>query len=358
MNRRAALADAVEAYRLPRLVRLTGNTYAAVFSLMKLLPADHILRAATLRGDVRPDTTIVETTSGTFGLGLAMRTALTGNPLVLVSDPVIDDRLRERLELLGARVDIVRDPSPVGGYQAARLDRVAQVRAEIADTFCPNQYSNPDNPLAYALAAEAVAEAVGQVDCLVGPVGSGGSMCGTANNLRTAFPEMRAIGVDTHLSVLFGQPDGHRRLRGLGNSLMPANLDHRTFDEVHWVGAAEAYQATRELFRRHALFTGPTSGAAYLVGRWFAERNPDATTVIMCPDDGYRYQDTVYHAGWLAENHLLDRGEREPTPVADPTRGTSGWAFLPWQRRSLDEVLRNEPAPVSAELRGGRRTWR
>src|SRR5262249_7590365 len=152
-------------------------------------------------------------------------------------------------------------------------------------TFCPEQYSNPDNPRSYALVAELILEALGQVDCVVGPVGSGGSMSGTTTSLRSVLPPCRAIGVDTHPSILFGQDRGHRELRGLGMSLMPPNLDHRVFDHAHWLTAAAAYRGTRELHRDHALFMGPTSGAAFLVGRWWARANPDAMTVVMMPDE-------------------------------------------------------------------------
>lgn len=80
---------------------------------------------------------------------------------------------------------------------------------------------------------------------------------------------------------------------------MPPNLDRTTFDGVHWVSDREAFAATRALHRRHALFMGPTSGAAWLVARWWARRNPDARVVVLLPDEGHRYQDTVYDDAWL-----------------------------------------------------------
>jgi cysteine synthase A len=279
-----------EATMMPRLVRIGPNLYGAVFTLMKLLPAHYILRRAEERGELGPDTVVVETTSGTFGLALAMQAALTRRKLILVSDPAIDSNLYRRLTDLGARVEICPEPAPVGGYQTARLNRLAEIRAELPDTFCPEQYSNPDNPRSYAPVAEQLERTLGTVDCLVGPVGSGGSMCGTTRALRATTPHTTAIGVDTHRSVLFGQPDGRRELRGLGNSLWPANLDHGVFDEVHWLSAAEAYASTRALHARHALFQGPTSGAAYRVARWWAAHHPDRTCVVMLPDEGYRYQ--------------------------------------------------------------------
>lgn len=350
MTLRSAHADALEAYQTPRLVRLEPNLYAVAFTLMKMIPARYILRKAAETGLLEPGTVITETTSGTFGLALAMQGRHMDRRVILVSDPVVDDRLYRRLVDLGAvvdRVPAVAGEMP-GGYQAARLQRLAEIRAELPATFCPEQYSNPDNPRSYALVAELLLEALGQVDCVVGPVGSGGSMSGTTRSLRSVLPECRAIGVDTHASILFGQEPGHRELRGLGMSLMPENLDHRVFDDVHWLTAGAAYRGTRELHQRHALFMGPTSGAAYLAGRDFARANPDAMTVVMMPDEGYRYQDTVYDDEWLrAQGHLAAELPVGPTVVDDPRTPGGAWTTFAWGRRAYEEVTGAHAAAAS-----------
>lgn len=344
----SAFADVVEAYRIPAVVRLSTNLYALTYRLMKMVPARHILESAAADGTLAPGATVVETTSGTFGLALAMQCALRGYPLVLVSDPVIDARLHRQLTDLGAEVDIVAEPAANGGYQASRLARVAEVRDRLPASFCPEQYDNPGNPASYELVADLLADQLCQIDRLVGPVGSGGSMCGTARALRTAFPHLRAVGIDTHSSVLFGQRDGHRALRGLGNSLYPGNLDHTQFDEVHWVDAADVYAATRDLHRRHALFMGPTSGASYLVGSWLAARDPDAVTVVVLPDEGHRYVDTVYDDTWLHANGFSPREPAGPRTVDDPAWAGRGWCRIEWGRRSLADVVPSSAALVGA----------
>ncbi|HEV8639297.1 MAG TPA: cysteine synthase family protein [Chloroflexota bacterium] len=340
MRLRPVSRSIAEAIELPRVVRLGENLYAAAFPLMKLLPARFMLDRAREAGRVGPGSAIFETTSGTFGLALAILAALRGYRLTIVSDPAIDDPLKRRLEDLGARVEIVREPAAVGGFQRARLDRMAQLRAEHPDHFWPAQYDNPDNPGAYAPLVELLTETLGQIDCLVGTVGSGGSMCGSASYLRLAFPDLRAVGVDTPGSVLFGQPDRKRLLRGLGNSVMPRNLDHTVFDEVHWVGAAGAFLATRVLHRRHALFMGGTSGAAYLVADWWARRHRDATVVALLPDEGYRYQDTVYSDAWLRDRDmLLSELPTEPRLVAHPADARPEWSRFLWGGRTYQQVL-------------------
>ena len=181
----------------------------------------------------------------------------------------------------------------------------------------------------------------GKIDCLVGCVGSGGSLCGTGMFLRAVFPHLVIIAVDTHRSILFGQPAGKRVLRGLGNSLIPGNLRHDLVDEIHWVGAYPAFCEARRLLRAHGIFQGPTSAAAALVGSWAASSRPGARVAIIMPDEGHRYTETVYNDAWLAslpgwpykppsEPRLLRTVE--PASEAD-------WTWFPWARRGLDQVL-------------------
>ena len=327
------------ALELPRIVRLGPNLFGAAFTLMKLLPARHILNRARRAGRLEAGTVIIETTSGTFGLALAMECSLQRLPLILVTDPVVEPALRRRLRDLGAQVVVVEEPAPVGGYQQARMERLAQLCAQNPRHYLPCQYSNPDNPGAYGALAEALVQALGRVDCLVGPVGSGGSMCGTASFLRQSHSELRAVAVDTPASVLFGCTDAPRRLRVLGNSLMPANLDHTTFDEVHWVSDREAFAATRALHRRHALFMGPTSGAAWLVADFWARTNRNARVVALLPDEGHRYQDTVYDDAWLRRQGVrLRRLPSRPVEVTRPSDVGPEWSWLRWGRRAYGEV--------------------
>ncbi len=339
-------ANVVDAMALPRIVSLRHNLIALAFPLMKLLPARFIIRKALDDGVLAPGALIAESTSGTFGLALAMVARLHRQPLTMVSDPAIDAPLRRRLEDLGATVHIVREPASSGGFQRSRLDVLEKVLAENPGSFWPRQYSNPHNPASYAPCAGQLAHAVGPIDCLIGTVGSGGSVCGLASFLRMLFPELIVIGVDTQGSVIFGQSDaGSRRmLRGLGNSLVPENVDHTAFDTVHWVGAAQAFHATRRLHQEHALFMGPTSGAAYLAAEWWARANPDGLAAVILPDEGYRYQDTVYDDDWLATRGLqIDAPPDEPMECDHPHDGLDPWSFCRWGRRSLADVLAVSP---------------
>lgn len=323
----------------PQLVPLETNLVAAVFPLMKIYPAEFCLRQAKEVGWVESQSLIVESSSGNMAMGLAIICRLRGYRLIIVSDHACDPLLRRRLEDLGTRVEVVSAPSVRGGLQGARLARLEEIRAEEKDHWWVNQYDNPCNPGAYGSFAAQLVGSLGHIDCLVGTVGSGGSMCGTANYLRDLYPELTVVGVDTFGSVLFGQPDRPRKLRGLGNSIYPKNLDHKVFDEVHWVKAAEAFLATRLLHRTTSLFCGPTSGAAWMVAAQWARQHPKAKVVCIFPDDGYRYIDSVYNDGYLAANDLnLETLPPGPIEVGHPLAAGPNWSWMQWSRRSITDV--------------------
>lgn len=329
-----AYSSVLEANVMPRVVRLDRNLYAVVFSLMKLLPAKHIIEQARRDGGLAPGTPVLETSSGTFALGLAMVCRLWGHPLTIVGDPAIDRDLRTRLEMLGTRVEIVDDFDAPGGIQGARLERLRQLSLEQPEAFVPGQYENSDNPSSYFPVAELLDGAVGRVDRVVGPVGSGGSTGGVSSGLRLLGGTPELVAVDTPGSVIFGLENGPRPLRGLGSSILPGNVVHQTYDHVHWVGAASAFETTRNLYSEHGVFAGPTSGASYLAARWHARQDPDSTTVVLFPDDGYRYRDTVYSEPWLRERGFWNpEVPASPLLVSEPRDIHPQWSLMAWGRR-------------------------
>jgi cysteine synthase A len=274
----------------------------------------HMVRAARRRGDLVPGAPIVESTSGTLGLGLALAGISYGHPVNLVGDPGLEPQLCRLLTSHGARLDIVQAPHPEGGWQEARRIRVRELVEQLPGAWCPDQYDNPDNVSAYApLAAELIAE-LPWVDALVCAVGTGGHSAGIHRVLRQSFPGVRLVGVDTVGSTIFGQPARPRLMRGLGSSIYPRNVDYGAFSEVHWVNAAEAVSMCRRLALRSYHSGGWSTGAVALVGDWIARTSPpDRTIVAVFPDGPWRYCDTVYNDDYCREHGLLDR-----PPAQDP----------------------------------------
>ncbi|MEU6464126.1 pyridoxal-phosphate dependent enzyme [Streptomyces sp. NPDC046976] len=296
---------------------------------MKDRVARNIIREARRLGTLRPDAPVVESSSGTMALGVALVGRSLGHEVHIVTDPRIDPVTLAKLRALGCRVHIV-EAMTSHGWQSARLERLAELMAELPGAFWPQQYTNPDNPGAYReLAGELLAD-LGHIDTVVGAVGSGGSLCGTSRALRESLPGVKVVGVDCVGSALFGQPDVPQRLQsGLGNSLLPKNLDRSLIDEVHWLNDHEAFAATRDLAREQQIFAGNTSGSVYRVLGDLAERaEPGSRIVGIMPDRGDRYADTVY-----SDEHWDSHRLRELPAPEGPSVIPAGQTALSWSRQ-------------------------
>lgn len=291
-------------------------------------PALHMVAAARSRGDLVPGAPIVESTSGTLGLGLALAGITFGHPVVLVTDPGLEPLMVHQLRALGAEVVIAAEPHPNGGWQEARRAKVRTLLAANPGAWCPDQYNNPDNPASYAPLARELVDQLGRVDTLVCAVGTGGHSAGIARTLRGWFPAMRLVGVDSIRSTVFGQPAGPRLMRGLGSSIHPGNVDHAAFDEAHWVAPHEAVWTCRQLARHHGASGGWSVGAVALVAGWLARTQPAGTRIAaIFPDGVHRYWDTVYSDAYCREYDLLDRppaGQPDEIPHPD-ARAVERW---------------------------------
>jgi S-sulfo-L-cysteine synthase (3-phospho-L-serine-dependent) len=287
-----------------------------------------MVHAARERGQLRPGARIVESTSGTLGLGLALAGATFGHPVTVVTDPGMEPLMTGLLTAHGAEVDVVDIPHPTGGWQQARRHRVAELLAAYPHVWHPDQYDNPDNVAAYVPLAHELAAQLGRIDALVVSVGTGGHSAGTASVLRGILPRMRVVGVDTTGSTIFGQPAAPRLMRGLGSSIHPRNVAYDLFDEVHWVAAPEAVWAARRLARDHYATGGWSVGAVALVARWLARTLPaEARIVAVFPDGPQRYVGTVFDDTYCRTHGLLDHlPPDEPDEIAHPgARTVTRW---------------------------------
>ncbi|UCN07168.1 PLP-dependent cysteine synthase family protein (plasmid) [Mycobacterium intracellulare subsp. chimaera] len=272
---------------------------------MKDRPAVHMVDRARARGDLRPGARIIESTSGSMGLGLALAGAAHGHPVTVVTDSGMEPIIQRMLRAYGADLSLVTKPHSIGGWQQARNDRVAELLAADTDAWCPDQYNNPDNVDGYRSLAQELLAQLGHIDILVCSVGTGGHSAGVARVLRQLNPRMQLIGVDTVGSTIFGQPAAPRLMRGLGSSIYPGNVDYPAFDEVHWVAPGEAVWACRALAATHRASGGWSVGAVGLVAGWAARNNPPDTTIAaVFPDGPQRYFDTIYNDDYCQQHGL------------------------------------------------------
>ncbi|MYT32618.1 MULTISPECIES: PLP-dependent cysteine synthase family protein [unclassified Streptomyces] len=270
-------------------------------------PALYMVERAKARGDLRPGGRIIESTSGTLGLGLALAGLVHGHPVTVVTDPGLEPSMARLLAAHGARVDLVTEPHPAGGWQQARRDRVRALLAEHPGAWCPDQYHNPDNVAAYTPLALELAAGLGHIDVLVCSVGTGGHSAGLSGVLRSLYPALKVVGVDTVGSTIFGQPARPRLMRGLGSSIFPRNVAYERFDEVHWVAPAEAVWTCRRLAASHYATGGWSVGAVALAAGWLARTSAPGTRIVaVFPDGPQRYLHTVYDDEYCAAHGLSD----------------------------------------------------
>lgn len=288
----------------------------------------HMVAQARARGELRPGARIIESSSGTLGLGLALAGMAYRHPVTVVTDTGLEPIIARMLSAYGVRIEQVAQPHRDGGWQQARCERVAQLLADDTGAWNPDQYNNPDNVGAYrGLALELDAQ-LGRVDVLVCSVGTGGHSAGVARVLRELNPDLKLIGVDTVGSTIFGQPALPRLMRGLGSSIYPGNVDYSAFDEVHWVAPAEAVWACRTLAATHYTSGGWSVGAVALVAGWAARTFPVATTVAaIFPDGPQRYFDTIFNNSYCRDHDLLGGAPpAEPKTIRHPSETVvSSW---------------------------------
>ncbi|SDX08865.1 cysteine synthase A [Marininema mesophilum] len=287
-----------------------ANGFAKLEMMNPFGMKDRVAKRTILRakesGVLKDGMPIVESSSGTLALGVTLVGTYLGHEVHIVTDPRIDLLTLTKLQALGAHVHIVEHMSK-GGWQSARLEYLFQFLKENPDAFWLRQYENPENPASYIELAQELITDLERVDVLVGAVGSGGSLGGTARELKKYFPNLKVLAVDAVGSAIFNQEDYPKRLQGgLGNSLIPSNVDFEVIDEVHWLNDSEAFGWTLELARNEKLFTGNSSGSVYAVMRWLGDQLPNGTNVVgIFPDRGDRYIQTLFNGDYREKQGLV-----------------------------------------------------
>jgi cysteine synthase A len=256
-----------------------------------------MIDAAERAGQIEPGrTTIVEATSGNTGIALALVCAARGYELVLTLPQGMS---RERTALLrqyGVRVEIVESLGGMGEAVAA-----ARELARDPGVFLPDQFSNPANPEVHrrTTGPEIVEALDGRVDALVAGVGTGGTITGVGEVLRTLNPRCRIVAVEPAASaVLSGQPAGPHRIQGIGAGFVPAVLNRELLDEVITVSDELAVELARRAAREEGVLAGISCGAALAGALELAGREEFAgkRIVVILPDSGERYMSTPFFA--------------------------------------------------------------
>lgn len=269
----------------------------------KARPAAAMVEDALERGRLVPGGTLVESTSGNMGVGLAQACGYHGLSLICVVDMRATPGNVRTMRALGARVVVVTEPDPVtGDLLVARLAMVRRLLDEHPGAYWPDQYANPANPAAHAAGTMCeIDEALeGRLDVLLVATSTAGTVAGCIDHLRAAGRDTRVVAVDALGSALFGGTRGTRRLPGLGAGVVTPLSQAAGVDEVVRVDDLDCVVGCRRLARREAILAGASGGGVMsALERVAPGLGAEARVAVILPDGGSGYLETVYDDGWV-----------------------------------------------------------
>lgn len=256
--------------------------------------ARKMLEDAEERGVIKPGATIIEPTSGNTGIGLAAAAAAKGYKSIFTMPETMSIERRQLLQAYGG--EIVLTPGPKGMQGA--IDKAQEIQEVTENSFIPGQFVNPANPTVHreTTGPEIWEDTEGTVDIFVAGVGTGGTVSGTGEYLKSRNPGVRIVAVEPATSpVLSKGVSGSHKIQGIGAGFVPDTLNTSVYDEIIPVENDDAFDMAKDVARTEGILVGISSGAALWAAVELAKRpeNEGKTIVALLPDTGERYLSTA-----------------------------------------------------------------
>ena len=267
---------------------------------IKTRTAYHMISQAEKQGKIGPDTILVEPTSGNQGIGIALVGAVKGYQVRIIMPDSVTEERRKLISHYGAQLVLVHDEGDIGACIAKCMEIAAQMEKEDPKVFIPQQFVNPDNPAVHRLhtAEEILKQVEGPIHGFCSGVGTGGTITGIGETLKGRFPDIEIWAVEPeNAAILSGGSIGTHLQMGIGDGLIPDNLNTKIYQHVCIVTDDEALGAARRMASEEGILCGISSGSNIAAAVKLAQKLGKGKTVVtVLPDTGERYFSTpLFH---------------------------------------------------------------
>ena len=263
---------------------------------IKTRTAYNMILKAEQEGKIKPDTIIVEPTSGNQGIGLALVGAVRGYRTIIIMPDSVSEERRKLVRHYGAEVILIHDDGDIGKCIRMCVEKAYELQASDSRVFVPQQFENRNNIYAhkYHTALEILEQTAGQIDGFCSGIGTGGTITGIGETLKKQYPDIEIWAVEPeHAAILAGGTVGTHLQMGIGDGIIPAILNREIFSHIHIVTDSDALETARKLARLEGIMCGISSGTNVAAALAMAKKLGEGKRVVtILPDTAERYFST------------------------------------------------------------------